>query len=159
MSVQKNSKIGMVKAFFDAQKEKMVFADVEHPELIPVTLAPEMIEDIYSGKEKSTIQATNIGDAVVGIVPVFSFAVPSEVIGRISVSYVVPKGFVDKLRSIADASGQYRHDKASEKPDQIQLYDYPVHSYSGDYISGDMVRVDSGQGNNRSYSGSCSGYQ
>ena len=113
---QKNSKIGMVETYFDAQKEKMVFADVEHPELIPVTLAPEMIEDIYSGKEKSTIQATNIGDAVVGIVPVFSFAVPSEVIGRISVSYVVPKGFVDKLRSIADASGQYGRIKLLKNP-------------------------------------------
>ena len=54
---QKNYKMGMVETYFDAQKEKMVFADVEHPELIPVTLAPEMIEDIYSGKEKSTIQA------------------------------------------------------------------------------------------------------
>jgi two-component system, NtrC family, nitrogen regulation sensor histidine kinase NtrY len=113
---QKNSKIGMVETYFDAQKEKMVFADVEHPELIPVTLAPEMIEDIYTGKEKSTIQATNIGDAVVGIVPVFSFAVPSEVIGRISVSYVVPKGFVDKLRSIADASGQYGRIKLLKNP-------------------------------------------
>ena len=113
---QKNYKIGMVETYFDAQKEKMVFADVEHPELIPVTLAPEMIEDIYSGKEKSTIQATNIGDAVVGIVPVFSFAVPSEVIGRISVSYVIPKGFVDKLRSIADASGQYGRIKLLKNP-------------------------------------------
>lgn len=113
---QKNSKIGMVETYFDAQKEKMVFADVEHPELIPVTLAPEMIEDIYSGKEKSTVQATNIGDAVVGIVPVFSFAVPSEVIGRISVSYVIPKGFVDKLRSIADASGQYGRIKLLKNP-------------------------------------------
>jgi len=113
---QKNSKIGMVETYFDAQKEKTVFADVEHPELIPVTLAPEMIEDIYTGKEKSTIQATNIGDAVVGIVPVFSFAVPSEVIGRISVSYVVPKGFVDKLRSIADASGQYGRIKLLKNP-------------------------------------------
>jgi two-component system nitrogen regulation sensor histidine kinase NtrY len=113
---QKNSKIGMVETYFDAQKEKMVFADVEHPELIPVTLAPEMIEDIYTGKEKSTIQATNIGDAVVGIVPVFSFAVPSEVIGRISVTYVVPKGFVEKLRSIADASGQYGRIKLLKNP-------------------------------------------
>ena len=113
---QKNSKIGMVETYFDAQKEKTVFADVEYPELIPVSLAPEMIEDIYSGKEKSTVQATNIGDAVVGIVPVFSFAVPSEVIGRISVSYVVPKGFVDKLRSIADASEQYGQIKLLKNP-------------------------------------------
>src|SRR5664280_3622616 len=82
----------------------------------PVTLDPKMIEDIYSGKEESTIQTTNIGDAVVGIVPVFSNSVPSEVIGRVSVSYIIPKGFVDKLRSIANASEQYGKIKLLKNP-------------------------------------------
>jgi two-component system nitrogen regulation sensor histidine kinase NtrY len=106
----------MVETYFDFQKERMVFADVEHPDLVPVTLDPKMIEDIYSGKEESTIQATNIGDAVVGIVPVFSNTVPPEVIGRISVSYIIPKGFVDKLRSIANASEQYGKIKLLKNP-------------------------------------------
>ncbi len=74
-----------------------------------------MLEDIYSGKEESTVQPTDIGEAVVGIVPVFSYAVPSEVIGRVSVSYSMPKGFVDKLRSIADASEQYGQIKYFKK--------------------------------------------
>jgi two-component system nitrogen regulation sensor histidine kinase NtrY len=113
---QKNYKVGMVETYFDFQKERMVFADVEHPDLVPVTLDPKMIEDIYSGKEESTIQATNIGDAVVGIVPVFSNTVPPEVIGRISVSYIIPKGFVDKLRSIANASEQYGKIKLLKNP-------------------------------------------
>ena len=113
---QKNYKVGMVETYFDFQKERMVFADVEHPDLVPVTLDPKMIEDIYSGKEESTIQATNIGDAVVGIVPVFSNTVPSEVIGRVSVSYIIPKGFVDKLRSIANASEQYGKIKLLKNP-------------------------------------------
>jgi len=113
---QKNYKTGMVETYFDFQKERMVFADAEHPELVPIALAPKMIEDIYSGKEQSTVQPTNIGDAVVGIVPVFSYAVPSEVIGRVSVSYVIPKGFVDKLRSIANASEQYGRIKLLKNP-------------------------------------------
>jgi two-component system nitrogen regulation sensor histidine kinase NtrY len=113
---QKNYKVGMVETYFDSQKEKIVFPDAEHPDLVPVTLDPKMIEDIYSGKEESTIQATNIGDAVVGIVPVFSNTVPSEVIGRVSVSYVIPKGFVDKLRSIANASEQYGKIKLLKNP-------------------------------------------
>jgi two-component system nitrogen regulation sensor histidine kinase NtrY len=113
---QKTYKVGMVETYFDFQKDKMVFADAEHPDLVPVTLVPQMIEDIYSGKEESTIQATNIGDAVVGIVPVFSNTVPSEVIGRISVSYIIPKGFVDKLRSIANASEQYGRIKLLKNP-------------------------------------------
>ena len=113
---QNNYKVGMVETYFDFQKDKIVFADAEHPDLVPVTLDPKMIEDIYSGKEKSTVQPTNIGDAVVGIVPVFSYAVPSEVIGRVSVSYVIPKGFVDKLRSIANASEQYGKIKFLKNP-------------------------------------------
>lgn len=113
---QKNYKVGMVETYFDFQKENIVFADVEHPELVPVTLAPKMMEDIYSGKEVTTVQPTNIGEAIVGIVPVFSSAVPSEVIGRVSVSYSIPKGFVDKLRSIADASEQYGQIKLLKNP-------------------------------------------
>jgi two-component system nitrogen regulation sensor histidine kinase NtrY len=108
--------VGMVETYFDFQKENIVFADVEHPELVPVTLAPKMMEDIYSGKEVTTVQPTNIGEAIVGIVPVFSSAVPSEVIGRVSVSYSIPKGFVDKLRSIADASEQYGQIKLLKNP-------------------------------------------
>src|SRR5664280_707158 len=113
---QKNYKVGLVETYFDFQKERMVFADAENPDLVPVTLDPKMIEDIYSGKEESTIQTTNIGDAVVGIVPVFSNSVPSEVIGRVSVSYIIPKGFVDKLRSIANASEQYGKIKLLKNP-------------------------------------------
>ncbi|OGP66658.1 MAG: hypothetical protein A2W27_06830 [Deltaproteobacteria bacterium RBG_16_44_11] len=104
---QKNYKLGMVETYFDFQKEKMVFTDGEHSEQVMLNLDPKMLEDIYSGKEVFTVQPTNSGETIVGIAPVFSYAVPAEVIGRVSVSYSIPKGFVDKLRSIADASEQY----------------------------------------------------
>ena len=104
---QTNSKLGMVETFFDFQLQNTVFPDIQNPDLTPLMLAPKMLEDIYSGKEVSTVDTTKDGEIIVGIAPVFSQAIPSEVIGRVSVSYSVPKGFVDKLRSIADASQQY----------------------------------------------------
>jgi two-component system nitrogen regulation sensor histidine kinase NtrY len=113
---QKNYKVGMVETYFDFQKQSMVFADTEHPELVGVNLAPKVLEDIYSGKEASTVQPTNVGEAITGIVPVFSSAVPTEVIGRIAVSYSIPKGFVDKLRNIANASEQYGQIKLLKNP-------------------------------------------
>jgi len=113
---QKNYKVGMVEAYFDFQKEKIVFSDVDHPELISIALSPKMLEDIYLGKEVSTIQPTDKGDEVVGVAPVFSYAVPTEVIGRISVSYSIPKGFVDKLRIIGNASEQYGQIKLLQNP-------------------------------------------
>ncbi len=113
---QKNYKVGMVETYFDFQKENIVFSDSEHPELLPVTLSPKMLEDIYLGKEVSTIQPNSKGDAVIGVVPVFSYAVPTEVIGRIAVSYNIPIGFVDKLRIIGEASEQYVQIKLMKNP-------------------------------------------
>lgn len=105
---QKNYKAGMIETHFDFRKDKIIFADDEHPDIAPVDLTAKMMEDIYTGKEESIIEPTDQGDVVVGIAPVFSYAVPSEVIGRVSVSYLVPKGFVDKLKGIAGASEQYQ---------------------------------------------------
>jgi len=113
---QKNYKQGMIEVYFDFQQEKMVFPDLEYPDLMPVDLTPKMTEDIYSGKEESTIQPSDKGDIIVGIAPVFASAIPGEVIGRVSVSYLIPKGFVDKLKSIADASGQYQKIELLKKP-------------------------------------------
>lgn len=104
---QNNSSLGMVETYFDFQLQNTVFPDLENPDLTPLMLTPKMLEDIYSGKEVSTVETTKYGEIVVGIAPVFSQAIPSEVIGRVSVSYSVPKGFADKLRSIADAAQQY----------------------------------------------------
>ncbi|HNZ09884.1 MAG: Sensor histidine kinase YycG [Deltaproteobacteria bacterium ADurb.Bin151] len=113
---QKNYKVGKVEAFFDFKKESIVFADAENPSLPAIELSPKMLEDIYSGKEVSTIVPTSIGESIVGIVPVFSYAVPTEVIGRVSISYSVPQGFVDKLRSIANATEQYGQIKLLKNP-------------------------------------------
>ena len=104
---QKTFRIGQVQVYFDFQKENYVFPDETHPELISVELTPKMIEDLYSGKEVSMAVPTAAGDAIVGVAPVFSYAVPTEVVGRVSVSYSVPAAFVDKLRGIADASEQF----------------------------------------------------
>ena len=113
---QKNYKVGMVETYFDFQKTNTVFNDADHPELYPVTLDPKTLEDIYLGKEVSTVKPTNAGEAIIGVVPVFSSAVPTEVIGRVSVSYSIPGGFVDKLRSIANASEQYGQIKILKNP-------------------------------------------
>ncbi|HDQ03711.1 MAG TPA: PAS domain S-box protein [Deltaproteobacteria bacterium] len=104
---QKKYNLGMIEAYFDYNPQSIVFPDIEHPQLNPPLLSPKMLEDIYYGKEVSKVETTNMGETVVGVAPVFSYVVPSEVIGRVSVSYNIPKGLVDNLRSIADASQSY----------------------------------------------------
>lgn len=113
---QKSYKVGRVEAYFDFNNEKVAFADAENFSFPPVDLSPKMLEDIYSGKEISTIIPTRTGEAIVGVAPVFSYAVPTEVVGRVSVSYSIPQGFIDKLRSIANASEQYVQIKLLKNP-------------------------------------------
>ncbi|HPL31769.1 MAG TPA: hypothetical protein PLE15_03855, partial [Smithellaceae bacterium] len=104
---QKNYKVARVEAYFDFNNKSIVFADGEEAASTAIQLSPKMLEDIYSGKEISTVAATQGGEAIVGVAPVFSYAVATEVIGRVCVSNSVPQGLVDKLRSIANASEQY----------------------------------------------------
>lgn len=113
---QKSYKVGRLEAYFDFADKSIVFTDDEKPALTSVELSAKMKEDIYSGKEVSTIAPVASGEAIVGVAPVFSYAVPTEVIGRVSVSYGVPQGFVDKLRVIADASEQYGQIKFMKNP-------------------------------------------
>ncbi len=113
---QKNYKVGRLEAYFDFAGKSVVFTDAENPSLTSVELSPKMLEDVYLGKEVSTVVPTSTGEAIVGVAPVFSYAVPTEVIGRVSISYGVPQGFVDKLRSIADASEQYGQIKYLKNP-------------------------------------------
>ena len=113
---QKSYKVGRLEAYFDFADKNIVFTDdgVTAPEA--VELSPKMKEDIYSGKEVSIISPAASGEVIVGVVPVFSYAVASEVIGRVSVSYAVPQEFVDKLRIVADASEQYGQIKFMKNP-------------------------------------------
>ena len=113
---QKSYKVGMVETYFDFNRESLVFADVENPNLKPVELSAKMLEDVYSGKAVSTTAPIPGGEAIVGVVPVFASAVPNEVIGRVSVTYTVPQSFVDKLRSIANASEEYGQIKLLKNP-------------------------------------------
>jgi two-component system nitrogen regulation sensor histidine kinase NtrY len=113
---QKNYKQGMIETYFDFRQEKIVFPDAENPDIVPAELTAKMKEDIYSGKEESTIQPTDKGDIVVGVAPVFASAIPSEVIGRVSVNYLIPRGFVNKLNNIAGASEQYHKIELLKKP-------------------------------------------
>ncbi len=113
---QKSYKMGRVEAYFDFKGDSIIYADAENSSLTSIELSPKMLEDIYSGKEISTVTPTPAGEAIVGVAPVFSYAVPTEVIGRVSVIYSVPRGFIDKLRSIADASEHYGQIKLMKNP-------------------------------------------
>ena len=67
---QKDSRLGMVEIYFDTQDDKLFVRGPEFPELVPKRLSPEILEEVFSGKEISTMQSLNHGDLVSGLAPI-----------------------------------------------------------------------------------------
>ncbi len=105
---QKNYKLGMLRVYFDNKKEILTVKDPMYPNLASVPFAPGILEDVYSGKEASTVQSSGGGDLISGMSPIYSYLSPGEVIGVVVVGYYIPKGLVDRMAVISKTSEHYR---------------------------------------------------
>jgi two-component system nitrogen regulation sensor histidine kinase NtrY len=135
---QKNSKLGMIEIYFDNRKENFVFRDPDHQNVSPEPFSPEIVENIFTGKEVSMVQSSGgtkmigvpiatqekvsmvyssgNGEVVKGLAPIYSSLTPKEVIGFVAVTYYVPPNLSEKINSILKTSEQYRRLNLLEKP-------------------------------------------
>jgi two-component system nitrogen regulation sensor histidine kinase NtrY len=105
---QKTHKLNMLEVHIENQKENVVVRDQEHRRMIPKPLSPKSREDLYVGKEVTTIEQAGGGDLIRGAVPIYSLRSPKEVIGFVMASYYFPDGLVDKMTVISRTSEEYR---------------------------------------------------
>lgn len=105
---QKNSKLGMIEICFDNREENFVLRDPDHPNVSPEPFSPEIIENIFEGKEVSMVQSLGNGEIVKGLAPVYSSLTPKEVIGFVAVTYYIPPNLIEKISFISKTSEQYR---------------------------------------------------
>ncbi len=113
---QKNYNFGMVEVYFDNQRDKMIVLDKSNPNISPVPMPPNVLEDVFSGKEVSTIQPSENGDFIRGAAPVYSYEGSKVVIGVIVIGYFIPKEMVDKMSVISKAAEQYKQIKLLKNP-------------------------------------------
>lgn len=104
----KTHKLNMLEVHIENQKENVVVRDQERPQMVPKPLSPKSQEDLYVGKEVTTIEQAGGGDLIRGAVPIYSLATPKEVIGFVMASYYFPDGLVDKITVISKTSEEYR---------------------------------------------------
>jgi two-component system nitrogen regulation sensor histidine kinase NtrY len=104
----KTHKLNMLEVHIENQKENVVVRDQERPQMVPKPLSPKSREDLYVGKEVTTIEQAGGGDLIRGAVPIYSLASPKEVIGFVMASYYFPDGLVDKITVISKTSEEYR---------------------------------------------------
>lgn len=112
-------KLNMLEVHIENQKDNVVIRDQEHPQMVPKPLSPESLENLYSGKEVTTIEQVGHGDLIRGAVPIYSMADPKSVIGFVMASYFFPVGLVDKIAVISKTSEEYRQLRLLKTPIKV----------------------------------------
>ncbi len=113
---QKNFKLGTMEVYFDNQREKILIKNPDNPDIVLTKLPPKILEDVFMGKEVSTVQSTDLGDFVSGLAPIYSNFSPREVVGVVVASFYISKGLVDKMAIISKTSEEYRQFKLLKNP-------------------------------------------
>ncbi|MHB8907440.1 MAG: sensor histidine kinase [Syntrophales bacterium] len=104
----KSYKLSMLEVHIENQKDNVIIRDQEHPQAVPKPLSAKALEDLYVGKEVTTIEQEGGGDMIRGAVPIYSQATPKVIVGFVMASYYFPDGLVDKISVIAKTSEEYR---------------------------------------------------
>ena len=104
----KTYKLNMIEVHIENQKDNVIVRDREHSQLIFQPLSPKSLEELYLGREVTTMEQVGKGDLIQGAAPVYSLANPKLVIGYVMASYYFPVGLVDKITVISKASEEYR---------------------------------------------------
>jgi len=105
---QKNYNLGSTEVYFDNRKERLFLQDKNNPDISQIELSPKILEDVFMGKEISTLQSISTGDLICGLAPIFSNFNPREVIGVVTVSYYISKSLVDKMAVISKTNEEYK---------------------------------------------------
>ena len=104
---QKTFRSDILEVYLDNPKQKFLVKDEDNPDLDAPPLSPKTLEEIFLGKEVSTVNQVGAGDLVSGAAPIYSFSSPQEVIGAVVVSVYLTKALIDKISVISKTSEQY----------------------------------------------------
>ncbi|TFG93810.1 MAG: HAMP domain-containing protein [Syntrophobacterales bacterium] len=116
---QRYFKLGSIAVRFDNRDEDLFLKDPENLDILPPRFSPRVLEDVFMGKDLSTVSSVGGGDVISGIAPLYSNFSPKEVIGIISVSYYIDKELIDKMSIISRTSEEYKQLKLLKNPIKI----------------------------------------
>ncbi|MEA1935254.1 MAG: ATP-binding protein [Thermodesulfobacteriota bacterium] len=113
---QRSFNLGLLEVYFDNQKEKLLVRGPDNPDIASIKLSPKILEDVYMGKEVSTVQSTGMGDFISGLAPIYSNLTPREVIGVVVAGFCISKVLVDRMAVISKTSEEYKQFKLLKNP-------------------------------------------
>ncbi len=89
-------------------KEGVIYRVNNSPPLAPAPLSAADMEKLFSGQEFAVTEQIGGGDLIRGVVPVFSRALPVQVVGYVVASYYYPSGISNKIDLISNAYSEYQ---------------------------------------------------
>jgi two-component system nitrogen regulation sensor histidine kinase NtrY len=118
---QKSYNLGSVEVYFDNRKERLFVQDQNNPNISPLELSAKVLEDVFMGKETSTVRSVSTGDLISGLAPIFTNYKPREVIGVVVISYYMGKELVDKMSVISSTNEEYKQLTLLKNPIKFSL--------------------------------------
>lgn len=118
---QKIHNLGSLEIYFNNKKDVFVLKDPSHPRLTLRHLSPKIEEEVYGGRETSTVQPSEGSDLITGLAPIYSYLVPREVIGMVAVSYYVPPEIANNIDLISKTSERYRQLDLFKTPTKLSF--------------------------------------
>ncbi len=113
--------LSLLGIYFNNKKDILALHDPLHPRLALRPFSPKTQEEVYAGKETSTVQPAEGSDLITGLAPIYSYLIPGEVIGVVAVSYYVPPAIANNINIISRTSERYRQLDLFKTPTKLSF--------------------------------------
>lgn len=111
----KSLKLDLIEVNFK-QRDKMTWFDESRMKIESPDPSPKDLEDIFSGKEISSVHTSVQGDIISALMPIHHPEGKEDVLGYISVSYFIPSDMVTKISVISKTSDEYKQFRMLKSP-------------------------------------------
>jgi two-component system nitrogen regulation sensor histidine kinase NtrY len=113
---QKSLNLSLIEVYFKTPGNNLIVRGTENVDIVPIKPSTKIMDDVFTGKEVSTIESVNEGDVISGLSPIYNKRDPKDVIGLVGVYYYIPNGLVNRMDYIAKTSEEYKQFRILKNP-------------------------------------------
>ena len=113
---QKSLNLTLIEVYFKTPGNNLIVRGTDNVDIVPIKPSAKVMEDVFTGKEVSTIESVHEGDVISGLSPIYTKRGPRDVIGLVGVYYYIPNGLVNRMDHIAKTSEEYKQFRILKTP-------------------------------------------
>lgn len=113
---QKSLNLSLIEVYFKTPGNNLIVRGTDNVDIVPIKPSAKVMDDVFTGKEVSTIESVHEGDVISGLSPIYTKRDPKDVIGLVGVYYYIPNGLVNRMNHIAKTSEEYKQFRILKNP-------------------------------------------